>query len=205
MTQATGVILAGGKSMRMGADKAFLTVGRAAMIERVAGELNKVFKEILIIGGDEETGRRLGLKVVPDLIRGGGPLSGIHAALITAESQKCLVVPCDMPFLNADLANIMIKQSEGYDVTVPQHGNYLQPLFAVYSKSCIHAIEEALNNHRYKVVDFYPRVRVNYVSEILLKTVADIDTVFFNVNTPLDLEKARKIEQKRTRVRRANC
>lgn len=199
MTRAAAVILAGGKSSRMGMDKAFLTVGRDAMIERVVVELRKVFEEILISGGDEETGARLGLEVVPDLIQGGGPLSGIHATLIMAQSQKCLVVPCDMPFLSVGLAEIMIQQSEGYDVTVPQHGNYLQPLFAVYSKRCIHPIEEALNNDRHKVVDFYPRVRVNYVSETLLKAAADIDTVFFNVNTPLDLEKARMIEKKKKR------
>ncbi len=205
MNQTTGVILAGGKSRRMGTDKAFLTVGRDAMIERAAIEMSKIFKEILLSGGDEETGTRLGLKVIPDLIKGGGPLSGIHATLLRSRSQKCLVVPCDMPFLSADLARIMVERSEGYDVAVPQHGDYLQPLFAVYSKSCIHAIEEALNNDRHKVVDFYPRVRVNYVSETILKAVVDIDTVFFNVNTPLDLEKARMMEKKKNKVRMANC
>ncbi len=205
MADVAGVILAGGKSRRMGKDKAHLTVGRDAMIERVAAELGKVFSEILISGGDEETGARLGIKVVPDLIKGWGPLSGIHATLLAAQSRKCLVVPCDMPFLSADLAKIMVGLSDGYDVTVPQHGDYLQPLFAVYDKNCIPAVEEALRNSRHKVVEFYPRVRVKYVSEVLLREVVDIDTVFFNVNTPLDLEKARIMEKKRGRVRRTNC
>ena len=168
-------------------------------------KLKKVFKEILISGGDEEIGARLGLRVVPDLIQGWGPLSGIHATLLAARSRKCLVVPCDMPFLNADLARIMADLSDGYDVTVPQHGDYLQPLFAVYDKNCIPAVEEALRNGRHKVVDFYPRVRVKYVSETLLRAAADIDTVFFNVNTPLDLEKARMMDKKRKKVRRTNC
>lgn len=205
MVDVAGVILAGGKSRRMGTDKAFLTVGREAMIENVAMELKKVFKELLISGGEEETGVRLGLKVVPDLIKGWGPLSGIHASLLAARSRKCLVVPCDMPFLSADLARIMAELSQGYDVTVPQHGDYLQPLFAVYDKNCIPAVEEALRNGRHKVVDFYPRVRVKYVSETLLRAAADIDTVFFNVNTPLDLEKARMMDKKRKKARRTNC
>ncbi|MDD4334633.1 MAG: molybdenum cofactor guanylyltransferase [Desulfotomaculaceae bacterium] len=205
MVDVAGVILAGGKSRRMGMDKAFLTVGRDAMIERAAAELGKVFTEILISGGDEETGARLGLKVVPDLIKGWGPLSGIHASLLAAQSRKCLLVPCDMPFLSAGLASIMVGLSDGYDVTVPQHGDYLQPLFAVYDKNCIAAVEEALRDGRHKVVDFYPRVRVKYVSEMILRAAADIDTVFFNVNTPLDLEKARTIEKKRNKVRRTNC
>jgi molybdenum cofactor guanylyltransferase len=206
MLKITGVILAGGKSKRMGIDKALLSVGRDAMIERAVAVLGKVCAEVLISGGGEETGRRLGLKVVPDLIKGMGPLSGIHAALHAAQSEKCLVVPCDMPFLSAELAEVMIRQSEGYDVAVPQHGDYLQPLFAVYDKSCIQAIEEALHNNRHKVVDFYPRMRVNYVSETILQAAADIDTVFFNVNTPLELEKARMMEQRMNKkTRRTNC
>lgn len=205
MEEVAGVILAGGKSRRMGTNKALLTVGRDAMIERAAEELKKIFKEVLISGGDEETGERLGLRVVPDLISGWGPLSGIHATLLAARSRKCLVVPCDMPFISAELAKIMVELSDGYDVTVPQHGDYLQPLFAVYDKNCIPAVEEALSNGRHKVVEFYPRVRVKYVSEAILRGVADIDTVFFNVNTPLDLEKARIIEKKSNNVRRTNC
>lgn len=206
MSKITGVILAGGKSRRMGTDKALLSVGRDAMIERAVTQLSKVCAEVLISGCGEETGRRLGLKVVPDLIKGMGPLSGIHAALLAAQSEKCLVVPCDMPFLSAALAAVMIRQSEGYDVAVPQHGDYLQPLFAVYDKSCIRAVEEALRSGKHKVVDFYPRVRVNYVSETILQAVADIDTVFFNVNTPLELEKARMMEKRMNKkIRRTNC
>lgn len=194
--QATGVILAGGKSTRMGADKAFLEIGREEMIRRIAGELKKVFKEILICGGKEETGKRLGLKVVGDLIKGGGPLSGIHAALHHMSHQKCLVVACDMPFINAGMAQCIVKHAEGYDVAVPRHGIHLQPLFAVYGRGCIPAIEQSLAASRYKIVDFYPMVRVNYVSEEKLRALADIDFAFFNVNTPVDLEKARELERK---------
>lgn len=193
MIQATGVILAGGKSRRMGADKAFLEVGREEMIRRVAVEMMKVFDEVLICGGGEETGRRLGLRVLTDRVQGVGPLSGIHAALHGAIHQKCLVAACDMPFVNADLARFMIRQAEGYDVAVPRHGVHLQPLFAVYSKSCIPVIEKFLLGARYKIVDFYPLVRVNYVNEDLLRALSDIDIAFFNVNTPADLNKARQM------------
>ncbi|NLJ77476.1 MAG: molybdenum cofactor guanylyltransferase [Peptococcaceae bacterium] len=205
MVDVAGVILAGGKSRRMGTNKAFLTVGKEAMIERIAGELGQVFQEILVSGGDGEIGRRLGLRVVPDLMKGLGPLSGIHASLLAAKSPKCLFVPCDMPFLHAELAGIMADLSDGYDVTVPLYGGYLQPLFAIYDKSCLPAVEEALKESRYKVVDIYQQLRVKYVSEAVLGSVADIDTLFFNVNTPLDLEKARIMENKRNKVRGINC
>lgn len=189
--EATGVILAGGKSRRMGRDKSFLEVGRTAMIQLVAAELQKVFKEILISGGNQETGRRLGIKVVEDLIPGGGPLSGIHASLKASSYNKCLVVPCDMPFIKAELAAFMIEQAQDYEVAVPTDGVYFQPLFAVYDKSCIGVIEQALRAGRYKVVDFYPQVRVNYVNEKLLSELADTGRAFFNVNTPNDLQQAR--------------
>lgn len=191
MYKSTGVILAGGKSRRMGSDKAFMEVGQAGMIQLVAEELKKVFKEVLIAGGGEEAGKRLGLTVVADIIPGGGPLSGIHAALKISSFNKCLVVPCDMPFLRAELAVFMLSMAEGYDVAVPTNGSFYQPLFAVYDKSCIDVIENALRAGRYKVVDFYPQVKVNYVNDKYLRQLTDTGRAFFNVNTPSDLHKAR--------------
>ncbi|OPZ74895.1 MAG: Molybdenum cofactor guanylyltransferase [Firmicutes bacterium ADurb.Bin456] len=191
MIQATGVILAGGKSKRMGSDKAFLEVGEAAMIKQVASELKKVCNEVLIAGGTKENGELLGLNVIPDRIPGRGPLSGIHAALLGAANPKCLVTACDMPFVTAALALFMINQADGYDVAVPTHGIHMQPLFAVYDRNCVTPIEQALLNNRRKVAAFYPLVRVNYVNEKYLRAIADIDLAFFNVNTPDDLEKAR--------------
>mgnify|MGYP005844403401 CR=1 FL=1 len=197
MVEATGLILAGGKSRRMGVDKAFLEVGNEAMIESVAAKLKTVFSEILICGGNRENGSRLGLRVVSDIVEGGGPLSGIHAGLIQGKYQKCFVTACDMPFVNARLAEFMVKQAEGYDIAVPCHGSYLQPLFAVYDKSCLPAISETLKASRYKVVDFYPRVRVNYVNGECLRRFADTEVVFFNVNTPVDLDRARDLARKK--------
>ncbi|MDD3654162.1 MAG: molybdenum cofactor guanylyltransferase [Desulfotomaculaceae bacterium] len=196
MMKATGVILAGGKSSRMGADKALINIGQKGMIESVASELEKVCTEVLISGGDVNIGRRLGLKFIADLIPGRGPLSGIHASLHAAAYESCLVVACDMPFINADLASFMLQQVEGYDVAVPCHGIYLQPLFAVYSKSCLPALERYLDTGGIKVSALFPMVKVNYVSEEKISLLADIQTVFFNVNTPVDLTKAREMAQK---------
>lgn len=196
MIQATGVILAGGKSVRMGTDKAFLKIGSHGMIEHIAGVLTKVFAEVLIAGGDPETGRRLGLRVLADLIAAKSPLSGIHAALHGAKYAQCLVVACDMPFVSADMAGLLIKQVEGYDVAVPRQGNYLQPLFAAYCRSCLPAIEKSLASGKYKIDGFYPLVQVNYVDMEKYCSKTDMDTVFFNVNTRVDLDKAREMAEK---------
>lgn len=199
MIQATGVILAGGKSVRMGTDKAFLKIGAQGMIEHIAGELTKVFQEVLISGGDPITGRRLGLRVVADLVESNSPLSGIHAALHEALYDQCLVVACDMPFVSANMADFLIKRVEGYDVAVPRHGEYLQPLFAAYCRSCLPAIEKYLSAGRRKTAGFYPLVRVNYVDMEEIYSNDAIETIFFNVNTPVDLHRAREIAQKNSR------
>jgi molybdopterin-guanine dinucleotide biosynthesis protein A len=192
LLKATAVILAGGKSTRMGSDKAFLAVGRQCMIERVACLLKTVFAEVLIAGGSAEAEAQTGLQVVGDRIPGSGPLGGIHAGLTAAVNPLSLVVACDMPFISPDLAGLLVERAEGYDVAVPRHGEYMEPLFAVYRKTCIPAIEESLLSSRYKVVDFYSRVRVKYVNETDWRPLAGPGEVFFNVNTPQDLKEARK-------------
>ena len=193
MFQATGVILAGGKSVRMGVDKAFLPIGNEVMIERAAGEIGKVCAEVLIAGGSAAAGQRLGLPVVPDLIAGCGPLGGIHAALHAASYELILVVACDMPFVSPELAALLLERAKGYDAAVPRHGAYLEPLFAVYRKTCLPAIEASLGSFRRKVADFYPHVLVNYVDEENWCAIADAGKVFLNVNTLQDLDRARKM------------
>lgn len=196
MIQATGVILSGGRSVRMGTDKAFLKIGRQSMIERVAGELLKVFPEVLVSGGGPEIGRELGLRVVPDIFDGKVPLCGVHAALCAASHAEILAVACDMPFINAELAGFIARQLEGYDVAVPSYGSYLQPLFAAYSRGCLPVIEEFLRASSYKTDKFYSRVKVNYVNIEGIYPDMDIETMFFNVNTLKDLNKAREMTDK---------
>jgi len=191
MVKASGVILAGGKSRRMGEDKAVLPVGKGEMIARVALVLKQVFPEVLVVGGCRQTGEKLGLRVVQDIIEGCGPLGGIHAALRSISHDRCLVAACDMPFISAPLAAHMVERSAGYDVAVPRRGRFLEPLFAVYTVNCLFAVEELLLAGGRKVTDFFPRVRVKYLDEGELGDLADLDAAFFNVNTPLDLEKAR--------------
>lgn len=192
MLKATAVILAGGKSTRMGSDKAFLAVGRQCMIERVAGLLRGVFEEILIAGGSKEAEIQTGLPVVGDQIPASGPLGGIHAGLAAAGNQLCLVVACDMPFISPELACLLVERAVDHDAAVPRHGMYMEPLFSVYRKTCIPAIEESLLSSRYKVVDFYQRVRVNYINEEEWRHLADPEEVFLNINTPHDLKEARQ-------------
>jgi molybdopterin-guanine dinucleotide biosynthesis protein A len=195
MLQATGVILAGGLSLRMGSEKATLKIGQQVMIHRIANELKKVFPEVIIAGNiQEDVDNYIGIPVVPDRIDRGVPICGIHAALYAASYPHILVVACDMPFVTSQMAEQMVQLSSGFDVVVPRKGPYLEPLFAVYHRNCIPAIEKWLSGGKRKTDGFFQYVKVNYIDEDIFVNI-DWDVDFFNVNTPGDLHKARKMAE----------
>lgn len=196
MLDMTGVILAGGKSTRMGTDKAFMHIGQVTMIKKIASELGKVFSRILIVSNNPNPFKKhLGLPVVEDLRLGCGPLGGIHAGLFHAATPYVFITACDMPFIDARLIRILAGACTGYDAVVPKIGEYLEPLFAVYGKSCLSTLEKALDSGYYKVVEFIAFLHVNYIDEARLKCVSNLKRVFMNINTPRDLYRANQLEK----------
>ncbi|MBE3581881.1 MAG: molybdenum cofactor guanylyltransferase [Thermoanaerobacteraceae bacterium] len=189
--KAGGIALAGGKSSRMGTNKALLSVGRETMLGTIVSVLKSLFPETLVVTNEPELYRDLGVKLVGDIFPGMGPLGGIHAGLVVSSFWHNFVVACDMPFLEPGLIAYMLEQAEGYDVVVPRLGGYLQPLHAVYSKGCLPAIEDCLRKGVTKIIAFYPEVRVRYIEGEVLQRHGDPAEIFFNINTPADLEWAR--------------
>lgn len=197
--EATGIILAGGKNSRMGQNKAFLSVKKEQkMIEFTVELFNSIFQEVIIVSNEPELYHYLGVEVISDIIPQRGPLSGIHAGLTKAKHKYSFIVPCDMPFLEHGLIRLLLDEAPGYDVVVPQIENYLEPLHAVYNKSCLGQIEKCLAENIRKVYAFYPWVKVNFVGENKLNKVAvnNLDKVFLNVNTQAELDLAKQIEGK---------
>lgn len=186
--KATGIILAGGKSSRMGQDKSLLSFKNEPLIKHAVKELQAVVDELIIVSNHKAKYGFSGIKEISDIYPGRGPLGGIHSGLTAATFEHVFVTACDLPFFNGRLARFLLDRRTGYDVVVPQIGNYLQPLFAVYSKRCLPHAESCLRNNIRKVVAFYPMVRVNYVGESLIREITEPERVFFNVNTPRDYE-----------------
>lgn len=184
--QGTAAILAGGKSERLGYNKAFITIDGVSIIERTAAKLTKSFSELIIVANDNEY-QSLGYPVVPDIIANKGPLSGIHAALSAAAYPYCFVTACDMPYIDEHLAYFLLQQVPGYQAVVPQLDQYLQPLYAVYTKDCLPTIEWCLANSIRKVAKLYDYIKVNYIPKHQLATIADVNKVFININTPQQL------------------
>jgi molybdopterin-guanine dinucleotide biosynthesis protein A len=140
--KASGIILAGGWSSRLGRDKAEADVG-LRMLDRVAQRLAATVSEILIAGGPVRRAPECGVPVsfVSDLEDSSGPLVGIYSAMLEAKCDASVVVGCDMPFVDPLLVWLMLESSAGADATVAEVGGVLQPLHAVYRKSALDAMQ----------------------------------------------------------------
>lgn len=182
----SGIILAGGQSMRMGRDKTLMTYNNETLVEHTVKEMGKFADEIIIASNNTNKYNLPGIIEVPDIYQGMGPLAGIHAGLIRAKFNYAFVASCDMPLFSAELAAFLLGRCEGYDVVVPDLGEYSEPLCAVYSKECLGPIEKCLKNNIRKVIKFYPDVKVLKVSKKEFDFLGEAERLFFNLNTPED-------------------
>ncbi|MDA8234633.1 MAG: molybdenum cofactor guanylyltransferase [Clostridia bacterium] len=190
---AGAIILSGGRNTRMGTNKAFLQISRVTFVERIINELKKAVEEIIVVTNDPDAYAHLSARTVTDIIPHKGPLSGIHAGLVNSGHYYNLVVACDMPFFNGKLGRLMLDLAEGYDAVVPQVGDYLEPLYAVYSKNCIKPIEDSLTQDIRKVTSLLPQIKVRYLGSDVVGRFLSGQNAFYNVNTPDDLDLAKKI------------
>ena len=187
--KTTGVILAGGKSSRMGQDKSMLEFHGETLIGRSVRELRGCVDELIIVGNHPEKYGFSDVREIKDSYRGIGPLAGIHAGLKVAAHRYVFVAACDMPFLEARLVRMLLEKADGYDVVVPRTGGFPEPLFAVYSKDCLPYIERNIEKKCFRVVDIYPHVKVNYIEEEAIRQVADPRQAFANINTQEEYRK----------------
>ncbi|WP_300157241.1 molybdenum cofactor guanylyltransferase [Solidesulfovibrio sp.] len=182
------VLLAGGKSARMGRDKSFVPLAGRPMIEVVAGRIAAIFGEKpLLVADRPDRYSHLDLPVVVDVYRERGPLGGIHAALAAGSAPACFVFACDMPFLDAPLIAAMRRMADGHDAVAPRHGSRVEPLHAIYRASCLPLLESMLREGRGRLAEALARLRVRYVSERLVRACSPDLRVFTNVNTPAEL------------------
>ncbi len=186
-------ILAGGQSRRMGQDKAFLPVGGRPVIERVIQRVASLSDDVTIVTNTPDPYRHLGLRMVSDVYPGKGSLGGIYTAIRAARHRYCLVVACDMPFLNPDLLRYLMSLAPGFDVVIPRIREFPETMYATYGKGCLDPIERRLLADRLKITGFFDDVRVRYVER---DDVARFDPAFrsfLNMNTPADWEHVQRL------------
>lgn len=194
MNPLTGIVLAGGKSRRLGTDKAQVTVGGRSIINRVMDALEGFCDEVLIAANDPAPYEILGLRIVPDEEPGGGSVMGVYSALKVAANRFAFVVACDMPFLSRPFIEFMAGMDRDYDVLAPYVSGHIEPLHAIYSQACIPAMEKLIAGGDKKIINFYDDIKLVLIQEERVNRFSPDGLVFMNVNTPEDLEKARTIE-----------
>jgi molybdopterin-guanine dinucleotide biosynthesis protein A len=183
----TGVILAGGSSSRFGKNKALASFDSVPLIQHVAQPLGKLFSERLLITNTPESYEFLGWPMVGDTYLGCGPLGGIHAALQTINTQKAFIVGCDMPLLNTVLISYLCNQSGDWDVALPWLEAGPEPLYSVYSKHCLPAIEECLQEKQFKIGLLLQKLQLHKINQNeILDLIGDLST-FHNINYSDDL------------------
>ncbi|HEY5513525.1 MAG TPA: molybdenum cofactor guanylyltransferase [Geomonas sp.] len=191
----TGVILAGGRSSRMGSNKALLPYRGGRFIEAIHRQFCELFEEVLLVTNTHEQYSFLPCRKVADIYPGVGALVGLHAGLHHSTTAHIFAVACDMPYLNSALIRRLASLRDRADVVIPQGDRGLEPLHALYGKGCLAAMEQALTGDRRRIVSFFPAVRVCNLSR---EEVAELDPgfdSFKNINTPSDYFELRDDER----------
>lgn len=193
----TGVILAGGKSRRMGKNKALMQLGGDSLIGHVIRRIRLITDELLLVTNNPPEYVHLNVPMHGDILPGTGALGGIYTGLTHASHDAVLCVACDSPFLEPKLLAYLVSVLGEYDAVMPEtfaHHNdtqiTLQTLCAAYSKRCLPIIESMLRDSELRVHALQERAHIKRVSPEIWQRFDSEGMSFFNINTPEDFEKA---------------
>jgi molybdopterin-guanine dinucleotide biosynthesis protein A len=189
-------IQAGGASSRMGEDKALKTFLGRPLIQRVIERLAPIADELIVTTNRPHDYVFLNKRLIPDLKPGRGALGGLYTAIASAAHPFVAVVACDMPFASAKLFESCIKimDDEQVDVVIAKSDEGYEPLHALYRRdACLPAIESAINADQWKVIAWFPQVKVRELTSDEINSVDPDGLAFWNVNTPEEFEKAAEL------------
>ena len=189
------VVQAGGLSSRMGEDKALKAFLGRPLIERVIERLQPVADELLITTNEPQAYAFLRLPLLTDVKPGRGPLGWLYTALVSARNAAVAVVACDLPFASAPLvvasAGFLIQDAA--DVVIAESAEGFEPLHAVYRRqACIGPIEAAMEGGQWRMISWFPQVRVRKLTAADLNVYDPDGLAFWNVNTPEEFAAAER-------------
>jgi molybdopterin-guanine dinucleotide biosynthesis protein A len=180
----TGIILAGGKSSRMGFDKGMAELNGKKMVEWVIVALQSVCSHILIVSNTDHY-NQLGYPVYEDIYKNAGPVGGVYTGLMHSSTDYNLVVACDMPFINTNIFNLLLSFAGDYSIVVPSLNGRFEPLCAFYHKQTCHKMNDLLLQQTWKMQQV---IRQFDYKEIKLEDTQMELSVFANINTPDELK-----------------
>jgi molybdenum cofactor guanylyltransferase len=188
----TGIILSGGKSIRMGKNKAFIEIDGVPIIHRIYNLFKQLFQEIIIVTNQKELFSNFESRIYSDLLPNKGALGGLYTGIFFSTFHYSFCVACDMPFIKKSLVQHLMNYVQDDDVIVPQTKDGLQPLHAIYSKNCLGPIKKTIDQGQYKILDFYDAVKIKIIQEDDFISFDPLRESFINVNTPIELLSIRR-------------
>jgi molybdopterin-guanine dinucleotide biosynthesis protein A len=191
----TVAIQAGGQSTRMGEDKALKSFLGRPLIQRVVDRMLPIADEIIVTTNHPDDYTFLNLRLVRDLIPGRGALGGLYTALFSARQPVVAVVACDMPFASPslfDAAHRLLVEEEA-DVVIPRPDEGYEPIHAIYRRAaCVPAIESAIAADQWKVIAWFPQVKVRILTPEEIRLYDPSGLTFWNLNTPEEFAEAER-------------
>lgn len=192
-TVGSAVVLAGGRSRRMGRPKALLPFGGQPLILHVVRRIRSLFPDIVVAAAPEQELPELPAALVCDDVAYQGPVGGMCRGLRACKGAGAFVTSCDLPFLNLSLVSHLASRLPGHDVVAPYWKGRLQPLHAVYRRGVLPLLEQQLRRGELRPVSLYDKVRTLEVDEDEVRAFDPEGLSFFNVNTPDDYARARSL------------
>ncbi len=191
----TGVILSGGLANRYdGTEKALLRVGGERIPDRLYDIYRELFDEIILVTNNPQKFLEWDLLIVTDLFPIRSSLTGIHAGLFYTTNPYAFISACDTPFLKKELVETVIGKIEAHiDIVMPETSAGFEPLCAAYSKRCLEAAQNHLEQKKLKITKTFRKSRIKTISEKVLRKIDPELESFFNINTPEDLQRAEEM------------
>jgi molybdopterin-guanine dinucleotide biosynthesis protein A len=180
--EITGYITAGGKSRRFEEDKSLYPYRGKPLIQHVYEVLRSIFPRVCVIADEGAKYSFLDADIIPDRVKGFGPLGGLYTALAHTAADRIFFCGCDMPNLSRDLIGHMAALSAGYDVVVPAVPKGYEPLHAMYAKRCLHLVEKSIEAGRRRLIAFYSEVKVRKVTVEEMQRFGDWEHMLYNIN-----------------------
>ena len=182
MKDITAVILAGGKSERMGEDKGLMLIDGKPMVQHLINLFDELEMHSIIIANNDQY-NQFGKAVFRDIRQDKGPLGGLHSAFMNSNSRSLFVASCDTPFITTELVNVLIKNYED-KVSIPKYNGKTHPLIGIYPRSIFETIESQLNHGNYKIMDL-----INSLEITPIDVTENFDAnIFRNLNTKNDIQ-----------------
>lgn len=176
----SAAVMAGGKSKRLGQNKALMQINGITVVESVLNVVSPFVQKVMIITNTPEEYGFLDIDTENDVRPGCGPLSGIHSALSLVSSEYVLVVSCDIPLLGSKQIELLLSEFKGHDITIFKHKNF-EPLCAVYRQTCLPALNDLIDHNECRIIDLFPTLDVKVIR------VNDSE-IFQSINTESDYE-----------------